>query len=135
MINWRIQPKPADTTIFLHVSCERDGTTPKNIEVKSNLCIEKNSISEIDNRLDIFWPLARWIQQHKSMEKKTKPRRTKGQTFTIGLYFYEDGRPIEMRSNTGDNELVKKFVSVAMDWLVDEGSLIQLNPMSTDVES
>jgi len=127
MINWRIQPKPADKTILLHVSCEEDGTTPRRIEVKFDL--GNNGItSESDNRLHLFWLLASWVNQYRG-EEKTKPAPTRGRDFTTGLYFYDDGRPIEMRNNTGDNELVKKFVSVTMDWLLDEKSSIQLKQM------
>jgi len=126
MINWKRQPAPADKTILLHVSCEKDGTSPRNIKIKSNLVT-----SESESRSTIARLLGDWVKQYESVEKKPKSACTRGRDFTIGLYFYADGRPIEMRSDTGDYELVKKFVTVTKKWLKDEKSSIQLNQMES----
>lgn len=126
MINWRYPPPPADQTIILHVFCNEDGTTPKRIEIKFNLGIE--DISETDSKLHLSWLLASWNRQYEIGEK-TKPKPTRGRDFTIGLYFYTDGRPIEMRSDTGDDELVNKFVLVTKDWLMDTESSLQLTQL------
>ena len=110
MINWRRQPDKADKKITLSISTEADRVTPKSdgITVKTTLNTDNIVAS-------IFTLLGAWLIQFDEEPEKRKPIRTVGCDFTIGLYFYNDGRTIEMRSDVGDDSLVRSFVSETLD--------------------
>jgi len=96
-MNWTKPPAPADTELIIHYNKKE----PEKSVVKTNA------------KQHLIPLLAGWLKQHSerlATEGKDIQAETVGNEYIVALYFYNDGRPIETRSNTGNRELNAKFI-------------------------
>jgi len=110
-MNWKNPPEPADTELRIHFN-------------KSN---PEHTVVKTDSKGGVLHLFGDWISQYKKADPENVDTRppTVGNIYTIGIYFYNDDRPIEVRSDVGNSLITAKYILQTLNLLFDETIVAQ----------
>ncbi len=98
-------PKHAkEVVIFFTVD---DGNNEPTVRIKADCSFEE--------LLFLFGRWSQHVQYHPA--KELKPNPTRGNVFCIGLYFYNNEHPVEVRSDIGDDTRRDEYIRKTLDML------------------